>query len=158
MEVIDHLLTSSNFPEGKCWKQLTFKANSEIVTQGDCSKTVYYLKKGSARVIGTVLVGDDKQMKPGVYDLSPGEVFGELALFDDEPRSASVIALEDSKVVVIDGDQLLNYLDANRDLGFELMKALMSLLVGRLRQANKKMFSLLSWGLKAHNIDQYLSK
>ena len=158
MEVIDRLLKSRDFPEGSCWTRHIFEANSEIVAQGEPSKTVYYLQAGSARVIGTVMVGDDKQMKPGVYDISPGEVFGELALFDNEPRSASVIALEDSNVILIDGAQLLSYLEANKELGFAMMKAFMGLMVGRLRQTNKKMFSLLAWGLKAHSIDQYLSK
>ena len=156
MEMIDALLAKEDFPEGKCWQTKSFSGNKEIVMQGDTSKTVFYLQQGAARVLGTVDVGENKHMRPGVYDLKPGEIFGELVLFDDEPRSASVVALEESIVILIDGDQLMNYLQKNNEIGFKLMRELMNLMVSRLRQANKKVFSLLAWGLKAHHIEEHL--
>jgi len=156
MKIIEELLKKDDFMEGVYWQKKAFSANSEIVAQGDATKTVFYLLTGAARVLGSVEVGPNKRMKPGVYDLSPGEIFGELILFDNEPRSATVVALEDSDVILIDGDKLSGYLEQNNDIGFKLMQSLMTLMVSRLRQANKKVFSLLSWGLKAHHIEEHL--
>lgn len=157
MDIINTLLAKDDFTQGKYWTIKKYAVNDEIVTRGDTNKTVYFLKHGKARVLGTIEVAGNKRVHPGVYDLTAGEVFGELVLFDDEPRSANVVALEDCEVVLIDGEKLNEYLDSHSDLGYALMREFMSIMVGRLRKSNQKVFSLLAWGLKAHHIDEHLN-
>ena len=157
MKIVETLLERDDFVEGEYWHKKTFLSSSEIVAKGDESKTIFYLRKGMARVLGDIEVGENRHMRPGVYDMRSGEVFGELALFGNEPRTASVIALENCDVVLIDGDKLNEFMENNKDLGFELMRELMQLMVNRLSLANQKMFSLLAWGLKAYHIEEHLS-
>ena len=156
MEVIESLIKKNDFIENGCWRKKHYLVNEEIVTEGDANKTIYYITRGAVRVLGTIAVNDYKRMRPGVCDLAAGEIFGELSLFDQAPRSATVVCIEDCDVVEIDGEKLLSYLQNNTDIGYEFMNNLMLLMVKRLRNSNQKIFSLFSWGLKAHQIDAHI--
>ena len=156
MDILDELINFDDFVENEDWEQHHYNANKEIIKQGDNSVSLYYLKKGAVRVLGTVDVGDNRKVHPGVYDIKSGEVFGELVLIDHEPRSATVVCLEECDIVTIDGQKLMQYLEQHPEFGFRFMREMMGILIQRLRSTNKKLFSLFTWGLKAHKIDKYI--
>ena len=83
-------------------------------------------------------------------------MFGELALFDQRTRSASVMAVTDCELAEISGAQMLQFLDDHPAVGYPVLKELITTLVQRLRSTNKKLFSILAWGLKARGLDQHL--
>jgi len=67
-----------------------------------------------------VLDGAVKIALPGEFGqealvaiMRPGEFFGELALFDRSPRSASATALEDTRAALLAGDDFLAYLESH---------------------------------------------
>ncbi len=153
---IEELLRQPGFAEGEAWRLVRFAPQDEIVRQGDTHKNLYWIRSGSVRVLGSVAMDEERQLRPGVCDLAAGEVFGELALFDEEPRSASVVAVDACELVEIDGNRLLDYLHAHPKQGYELLLAMMRIMVRRLRSSDHKIFSLLAWGMKAHHIDEYL--
>ena len=105
---------------------------------------------------GNVDLDDARHIRPGFSDLAVGEVFGELALFDNQPRSATVTTVSACDLAVIDGARLMAFLDSHPELGYPLFKDLILILVKRLRSANQKIFALFAWGLKARGIDRYL--
>lgn len=153
---IEQLLQRPDFSEGEAWRVRRFPANTEIVHQGDNSKHVYWIRRGTVRVLGQVPVDEARQVRPGVCDLQAGEVFGELALFDDQPRSATVMAVNDCELVEIDGEALLAYLERHPALGFAFLRQMMTVMVQRLRASDRQIFSLLAWGMRAHGIDRHL--
>lgn len=154
--VIEEILSHPEFVEGECWSREKHAANAEIIKQGEASNSLYYLQSGVVRVLGRVEIDDKRQVSPGVCDIQGGELFGELVLFDDGPRSASVVTVTDAEVVAINGEKLMEFLEREPDLGFRFMRHMMVKMVGRLRNTNSKIFSLFAWGLKAHNVDQHL--
>ncbi len=153
---IEQLLQRPDFAEGEAWRVRRFPANAEILRQGDNSRHVYWIRKGTVRVLGQVPVSEARQVRPGVCDLQSGEVFGELALFDDQPRSATVMAVDECELVEIDGEALLDYLERHTELGFAFLRQMMTVMVQRLRASDRQIFSLLAWGMRAHGIDQHL--
>lgn len=155
-DLIEALMKQADFHEGEYWRREHYAANQEIIHQGEQSKHLYYIEKGQARVLGQVDLGEKRKVSPGVCDLKDNEIFGELVLFDNGPRSASVVAISECDVVVFDGEKLMSYLRSHTDIGFELLNAIMTATVRRLRKTNEKIFSLFAWGLKAHNVDQHL--
>ena len=157
MIIIDELMGHPLFKEGEFWEVVQFKKNQKIVMQGDVSRDLYLLKSGCVRVLGSVELEDNRKIQPGVCDMSSGDIFGELSLFDQQPRSASIMCLEDSEVIVIDGDKLMGFLEENSDIGFRFMNEVMQMMVKRLRHSNEKVYSLFAWGLKVHKIDGDLS-
>ena len=62
--------------------------------------SVHVISQGTVRVLGTVETGIARHVRPGLCDLGDGEVFGELCLFDREPRSARVVALTDCERIM----------------------------------------------------------
>lgn len=150
------LLAHPEFREGVNWQRTQYVATETIISEGDRCNEVYLVLAGRVRVLGSVSLDERRTVRPGVSELGQGDVFGELAVFDQQPRSASVVAVSDCEVAVLDGAALLAFLDAHPDIGYPLLKELVGTLVGRLRKANLKLFSLFAWGLKAHHIDVHL--
>jgi CRP/FNR family transcriptional regulator, cyclic AMP receptor protein len=150
------LLDHPDFEEGVVWTRCKYAADETVFSEGDHGSQVYLILKGSVRVVGNVDLDDNRTVHPGFSELDEGQVFGELPMFDGEPRSATVVALSDCELAVLEGEQLMAFLDAHPDLGYPIFKELIHLLVGRLRQANRRIFSLFAWGLKLRGIDHHL--
>ena len=151
-ELLDH----PGFKEGVIWTRRTIAANETLFAEGDLGTEVYLILQGSVRVVGNVDLDDQRTVHPGFSDLGEGQVFGELPLFDGEPRSATVVTLTNCELAVLEGERLMSFLDAHPELGYPIFKELIHLLVGRLRQANRRIFSLFAWGLKMQGIDRHL--
>lgn len=150
------LLSHPDFAEGELWIRRQVAANETLFVEGDRGSEIYLILTGSVRVVGNVDLDDQRTVHPGFSDLPEGQVFGELSLFDGEPRSATVISLTDCELAVLEGEKLMAFLDAHPKLGYPIFKELIHLLVGRLRQANRRIFSLFAWGLKMRGIDRHL--
>jgi CRP-like cAMP-binding protein len=71
---------------------LTVEADREIVRQGDHGDALFVVLAGTARV-----VRDGAE----ISELGPGSYFGELALLDPAPRSATVRSVEECEVAVL---------------------------------------------------------
>jgi CRP/FNR family transcriptional regulator, cyclic AMP receptor protein len=69
--------------------QTIYDAGAVIIRQGERDDTVYMVLSGSVRVVYS-----DSQTEVSVAELGPGEVFGELAALQTQPRSANVVTLE----------------------------------------------------------------
>ena len=74
-----------------------YPKNSVILFEDDPGDALYVVAKGQVKV---VLIGEDGR-EVILSVLGEGEFFGEMALIDDEPRSAHVIAMEDSTLLVL---------------------------------------------------------
>ena len=70
-----------------------FAAGKTILKKGDPAKEMFLVRKGKV----AIKVGDDT-----VEEISSGGIFGEMALIDRAPRSASAVAVENSEVIPID--------------------------------------------------------
>lgn len=155
-QTLRKLLQHPDFQEGRNWRRSRHAANDFIFREGDPADTLYLIEAGTVRIIADLELEQGRHIHPGVCDLEPGEVFGELALFDHQARSASVMAISECELIGIDGEQLLAFLDAHPETGYAVLRELLTSLVDRLRNTNRKLFSILAWGLKAHGLEQHL--
>lgn len=133
-------------------------ANETIVRKGDSDRHLYVVESGRVRVYGRVGIEGDRHIQPGLVDLGPGAVFGEFNLFESAPRSASVVAIEDSVLLQIDGSRLDAFFQMYPDLGLVILRDLYQVLTQRLRKADERIEGLFAWGLKAHGIEQHLKE
>jgi CRP-like cAMP-binding protein len=83
-------------------REATYRAGEVIFAEGDYSTEAYIVRRGRVEVF--VTRGGDRQLAI----LHEGAVFGELALLTDQARTASVRALDDVELVVIDQDGFLD--------------------------------------------------
>jgi CRP/FNR family cyclic AMP-dependent transcriptional regulator len=72
----------------------TYAADQAVVFEGEPSDSLYILMSGSAKVYVTSEEGQERILKM----LGPGEIFGELAMLDGHPRSATVATLEPTEM------------------------------------------------------------
>jgi len=87
----------------------TFRRGETIFRKDDPGAHLYMVLEGAVKI---ALPGEFGQ-EALVAIMRPGEFFGELALLDRSPRSASATALEDSRAALLAGDDFLVYLEAH---------------------------------------------
>lgn len=71
-----------------------------------------------------------------ICECGPGSIVGEMALVDDQPRSANVVSVGKSKIAIIPGEKLWSLLDKDADLARTMLHNLCRVLSMRLRTAN----------------------
>jgi CRP-like cAMP-binding protein len=101
-----------------------FHSGSSIVHRGDPGSTFYVLLDGSARVVTPR--GRPRRLKVGDF-------FGEMALFDDSPRSADVVAEDEVLTMTINCSAFRKLVRGEPALALELLRTL----AARLRAAEK---------------------
>jgi signal transduction histidine kinase len=117
---IDRRLLAALLEEQQC------PPRSTIFTEGDDGDTVYLIRSGRIAAI----TGDlDAPTFLGCR--GPGEVIGEMALLENRPRSATVIALDEMRLLRIDGEGFHRLLRQSPAASMSIM----ALLSARLRQA-----------------------
>ncbi|MFN0178163.1 MAG: Crp/Fnr family transcriptional regulator [Gemmatimonadales bacterium] len=110
-------------------RERRFPKGAIIVTQGDPGDALFLIGEGQVKV--AVFAEDGREVILSV--LAAGGFFGEMALLDDEPRSAHVIAMTDSALLQLRRDDFRNRLRASPELGIALLRELS----GRLRRADE---------------------
>ncbi len=94
------------------------KKRQPLYLTGDSSNNVYLLKKGRVKIANTAPSG-----KEVTFDiLEAGEVFGELEVLEDAPRSTSAEALDDALICVIPRKDFDQYLAMHPTVMFKLTK------------------------------------
>jgi len=96
--------------------------------EGDAGDRVYVVTEGKVKLGRTA--SDGRENLLGV--VGPGQMFGELSLFDPGPRSATVTAVTDTVLLMLSHEGLLTWLDGRP----EVARGLLAQLAGRLRRAN----------------------
>jgi len=109
----------------------SYERGEVIFREGDSGDTCYVVKTGSVSVMrehqdGRVIA---------LAELRPGQIFGELAMFDHETRSATVETLETTTTVALLSGDLQRILKAHPEIGVKMLAALAS----RLRRANERL-------------------
>lgn len=105
-----------------------------VLHAGDHTDNIYFILSGSLKV----QVSDDEGREVILSMLGPGELFGEMGVLDDHPRSATVLAVESSEVVMIGKEDFKRCLVENPDVSLFIIRNL----TRRLRLADRKIESL----------------
>ena len=108
-----------------------FAAGEAVFREGDASSACYVVAEGRARAIREH--ADGRRLTLATF--GPGDIFGELAMFDDERRSATVEAVDDLEALVVLGPDMRRLMHEHADLAVKLAVAL----VRRLRHANERL-------------------
>jgi CRP/FNR family transcriptional regulator len=109
----------------------SFAPGESVFREGDASNTCYVVRDGRARAIREH--ADGRQITLATF--GPGDIFGELAMFDDERRSATVEAIEELDVLAILGSDMRRLMREHADIAVKLAVAL----VPRLRSTSERL-------------------
>ena len=98
----------------------SFPKNSFIINEGDESGSLHIILTGKVRVLLSNMKG--REVTLGFE--GPGQYFGELAILDDSPRSASVMTTEKSSCIVISKSIFKTWLGENPEANVSVIKGL----------------------------------
>lgn len=115
-------------------REREYPKNSVILFEDDPGDALYIVSTGQVKV---VLIGEDGR-EVILSVLGDGDFFGEMALIDDEPRSAHVIAMKDSHLLVLRRDDFQAQIENHPRIALKLLRVL----VQRLRRADEKIGGL----------------
>ena len=107
----------------------------EIVRQGETGDCMYVIQTGQAEAIQGK---EGKEVRLAV--LGVGDVFGEMALFERMPRSATVRALGDVRVLTIDKKTFLRQVHEDPSLAFRILQKMSY----RIRELDTELFRLIT--------------
>ncbi len=108
-----------------------FEPGEVVFREGDASDTCYVVRAGHARAIHEH--GDGRTITLATF--GPGDIFGELAMFEDELRSATVEAIELTSVVAVLGPDMRKLMTQHPEISMRLVVALGR----RLRDTNERL-------------------
>ena len=110
-------LTSGGYPLQR------FEPDQRIFTQDDEGATMYVVRSGKVAIMASGAV---------LESIGPNGIFGEMALLDGSPRSATAVAREPTELAVIDEPAFLYLVERNPGFALDLMRRLAK----RLRRMN----------------------
>ena len=119
---------------GDIARERGYPKNSVILFEDDPGDALYVVVTGLVKV---VLIGEDGR-EVILSVLKEGDFFGEMSLIDDQPRSAHVIAMEDSSLVVLRREDFQHRIREAPGVALGMLKAMSR----RLREADEKIGGL----------------
>ncbi|MBI4954857.1 MAG: cyclic nucleotide-binding domain-containing protein [Myxococcales bacterium] len=113
----------------------THHLGTKVFEHGDVGDKLYIIVRGRVRISREV---------PGMGEealaiLSPGAIFGEMALIDESPRSADARVHETCELLVISREAFEDLLFLHKDLAYEVLWSMVRILTARLRETNDKL-------------------
>jgi CRP/FNR family transcriptional regulator, cyclic AMP receptor protein len=133
---------------GTLLRERTYTKGNIIVFAHDPGDALFVVASGQVKVV--LIAEDGREVILSV--LGPGRVFGELALVDDQPRSAHVIALEDARLLVLHRRDFQTRLRESPELALALLRELSQ----RIRRADDTIRNLITLDVNGRVADLLL--
>ena len=131
-------------------KKVTFEKGQQIIAQGDVGDTLFLVESGAVRVLRKGSEGMED-----VAHLKAGQHFGEMALIDDERRSATVEAIEHSELIKIEHGDLESLLATDVSFAKRFYHSLAKYLSLRLRDTSKNLAHMMDSAKELRKFNYY---
>jgi CRP-like cAMP-binding protein len=115
-----------------------FSSGTTIFQEGDLGTDLFLVISGAVELTTRMMRAGEQRLAL----LDRGQIFGELACFDDLPRSATATAFVDSQILRIPGPQLQELIATSPALAASLLKNLVKKVSLRLRDADQEIRTL----------------
>ncbi len=112
----------------------TFKKGEVVCKEGDIGDEMFIIQSGKVAITKM-----SRDVETTLAVLTDGEFFGEMAIIDNQPRSATAKAVEDSNVIVLSSDIFESQISTNPKLIMRILRKMSN----RLREADRKIKTLL---------------
>jgi diguanylate cyclase (GGDEF)-like protein len=119
-----------------------FISGDTVFREGESGKELFIVRSGR---IGSYVTQSDLTRRE-VYEFAPGVLFGEMAIIEDEPRSATCYAKEDSELLVLDGIDFYRLVWEHPAIGVKLLSSMARVMTAWLDEASGFLGGLVRWG------------
>ncbi|MGB0749274.1 MAG: Crp/Fnr family transcriptional regulator [Magnetospiraceae bacterium] len=111
-----------------------YKPGDVIFEKGDRSSDIYFVVRGTVRVISAE--GEDHDVP--LAEIDEGDVFGEFAAFDGRARSGQAIAIKETLLALLSAEEFLFVSRSHHEISFAIIR----MLISRIRTANERFTEL----------------
>jgi len=127
--------------ERRCaWRR--WRNGEQIIDRETLSTDVYFIVAGKARVVDY----SDTGHREVIFDeIGPGGYFGELAAIDGEPRSANIVAADETITGMLTAEAFVEFLFRHREAGLAFMRRLCEMI----RQSTARIMDLSTLGVQS---------
>jgi len=132
----------------KIARRVQFPRGKAILKEGETGETMYIIAEGMVEVSKTLVMmrgREDLQDRDKVLTKLSAEdhaIFGEVALFEQSKRTATVVALTDCRLLEISKPDFLRLAEENPRIGYKMTRNVAQLLCSRLRKADEDTIKL----------------
>jgi CRP/FNR family cyclic AMP-dependent transcriptional regulator len=134
---------------GLCQEQY-FQIDNQVIDQMSDTRGVYFINKGSVRVINLTTSGKEVTLEV----LSEGKCFGELAAIDSGPRSSSVIAIKPTSLFLMSASNFLKTMEEYPSVSLKIM----GMLAKVIRTSSERITNLITLGANARVLAEVMKK
>jgi CRP-like cAMP-binding protein len=132
----------------KIARRVRFPKGQSIITEGQTGETLYIMEEGMVEISKTLVMGkgqeNSRDRDKVLTKLSAEDhaIFGEVALFEQSKRTATVVALTDCLLLEISKSDFLRLAEENPRVGYKISRNIAQLLCSRLRKADEDTIKL----------------
>ena len=129
-------------------RRVTFKAGEVILREGESGDTMYLFAEGEVEVTNTLTmkIGSHgfEETEKSIVKLRAGSVgfFGDMALFESAPRSATITASSECVLYEIRKEDFDRLCEENTEIGYRIINNIASVLCHRIRRGNQDILKL----------------
>ena len=134
---------------GESLRERSLKRGQVLIREGDVGEEMFLVRRGSM-VISKQVTGRVEQV---LARIGPGDFFGEMALFDHSPRSATVQSESDVTLLVLDRSGMRRLTEESPRAAAAFFHALVQVFIERLRASGDLVAEVTRWGLEATGLD-----
>lgn len=116
-------------PEGKIYRK-----SSVICKRGELGDSLYLIHSGKVRIS---IPTEEEEIV--LAELGPAKFFGEISLIDEGKRSATAVAVEDCKIVIITRSLLKKLLETEPQIGIKFLLSLSNVFCKRIRVLDERL-------------------
>jgi hypothetical protein len=133
IEIFEQLAVNELSAVAAVTEQVTFAENEQVINEGDAGDTLYLIIEGEVVVLKRQEDGQEVELDR----MGAGDSFGEMALFEDIPRSATIRSVRPSRMLVLHKQEFKEIVHEYPQIALGICKALSS----RIRKLHRKMMA-----------------
>ncbi|MCD4814373.1 cyclic nucleotide-binding domain-containing protein [bacterium] len=118
-----------------------YQTGAMILEEGRLGGALHVIIKGKVKVTKRMEGKKDKL----ITTFGPQAIFGEMSLFDNLPYSANIIAMEETRCMVIQKESFDKMLKQDLELAYKILTQIITILSQRLRNTNEELVAITSW-------------
>jgi CRP-like cAMP-binding protein len=122
---------------GNLTQKVSFHAGDVLFKRGDAGDALYLIREGEVEVLAPS--PEAEEVEDVVAVLKPGDLFGEMALVEGEPRSATVRARSDAKLIRIKKEYFEEMMNKEHTIALKIYRRLTIILSHRLRETTERL-------------------
>lgn len=126
-------------------KPVHIKKDEAIFAEGEAGERMFVIVSGNMGVFGTQSDGTLRKL----FENKAGSFFGEMSIITHEPRAATIIAMEDSKLIMLSKKDFYRIISKYPVIGFKILRTIGIVQNQWLNQSAKSYNDLIRWGESA---------